>query len=617
MAIGPHSFHVPVMGTGFTIDTPLRVARFGISSVMSLVDDHLIERIRRHHARLRDLPFEAISSKEPDSRARRISAWLDLVNDLVLAQMTAIRALPFEAGNEKCRYFELLPQDGALAGRYRQMQAMAAGPERRALEAELTAAMVAGSIDCNIMTKLDRAAPATAGETPPGPEQSDAKAALRGFARSRLQASLVLSAGINPALFSYLAEFEDFFRHGDAPPKKAVILKVSDIRSALIQGKVLAKKGVEVKEFRIESGLNCGGHAFATDGELMGPIMGAFQAERGGFPALFEPLLAQAYAAKGLVFPESAQGRRILVTAQGGIGNHAEVLRLVDHYGADATGWATPFLLVPEVTAVDDDTRDQLARATEDDLWVSDVSPLGIAFNNLRTSSSETQKRAAVASGTPGSDCPSGYLRLNSEFDKPLCTASREYLGKKLSALGHASPPTWDEADAEVRALYEKSCICNQLGNGALVSLGIAKPGLAVSVCPGPNIAWFDRRYSLEEMVDNIYGRGESLVPAHRPHFFAKELELYVDHFEKLARAHRPGELKSMRQLESFRQNLLSGIEHYRALCGGKAYPGENLASLAGALDEQSRRLGRIWAGMQPSAAPGGTTYAAAAAATF
>ena len=26
-----HTFHIPVMGTGFTIDTPLRVAKYGIS----------------------------------------------------------------------------------------------------------------------------------------------------------------------------------------------------------------------------------------------------------------------------------------------------------------------------------------------------------------------------------------------------------------------------------------------------------------------------------------------------------------------------------------------------------------------------------------------------------
>ena len=31
-----HNFYIPVMGTGFTIDTPLKVAKYGISSVVSL-----------------------------------------------------------------------------------------------------------------------------------------------------------------------------------------------------------------------------------------------------------------------------------------------------------------------------------------------------------------------------------------------------------------------------------------------------------------------------------------------------------------------------------------------------------------------------------------------------
>lgn len=34
-----HSFHIPVMGIAFTIDTPIKVARFGISSVISIVED--------------------------------------------------------------------------------------------------------------------------------------------------------------------------------------------------------------------------------------------------------------------------------------------------------------------------------------------------------------------------------------------------------------------------------------------------------------------------------------------------------------------------------------------------------------------------------------------------
>ena len=37
-----HDFHIPVMGTAFTIEAaPYKVARFGISSVVSIGDDEL------------------------------------------------------------------------------------------------------------------------------------------------------------------------------------------------------------------------------------------------------------------------------------------------------------------------------------------------------------------------------------------------------------------------------------------------------------------------------------------------------------------------------------------------------------------------------------------------
>src|SRR5690606_5648422 len=104
-------------------------------------------------------------------------------------------------------------------------------------------------------------------------EYSDALSALKGFALSQLKSSVVFSAGLNPRLYSFCEQFPDFFPTENAGPNKKIILKVSDYRSALIQGKFLAKKGLWVSEFRIESGLNCGGHAFATDGLLLGPIL--------------------------------------------------------------------------------------------------------------------------------------------------------------------------------------------------------------------------------------------------------------------------------------------------------------------------------------------------------
>ena len=138
--------------------------------------------------------------------------------------------------------------------------------------------MVPGSIDVNIMTKLDKENYRKTEKLPV--EFNDAHAALRGFAQSKLKSSLVLSAGMNPRLYSYIEQFDDFYPDKNGNLKKKVIFKVSDYRSALIQGKFLAKKGIWVSEYRIESGLNCGGHAFASDGSLMGPIFEEFKNNR-------------------------------------------------------------------------------------------------------------------------------------------------------------------------------------------------------------------------------------------------------------------------------------------------------------------------------------------------
>ena len=82
-----HSFHIPVMGTGFTIDTPLKVAKYGISSVISLVDDVLIEQMRKFHCQQAGEPYEMITDQDEDHRARRITSYLNLMDRLVKKQV--------------------------------------------------------------------------------------------------------------------------------------------------------------------------------------------------------------------------------------------------------------------------------------------------------------------------------------------------------------------------------------------------------------------------------------------------------------------------------------------------------------------------------------------------
>jgi hypothetical protein len=129
-----HSFHIPVMGTGHSADTPIRVAPFGISSVISLVDDLLLEKLRKYYTETYDLQYSKIAANEEDGRAKRITAYLNVVHEIVQKKMEEIRQQPFFENNNKQRYFELLPEDSMLKQKYSQLLKMEAGDERNDLE---------------------------------------------------------------------------------------------------------------------------------------------------------------------------------------------------------------------------------------------------------------------------------------------------------------------------------------------------------------------------------------------------------------------------------------------------------------------------------------------------
>lgn len=583
------------MGTGHSIDTPIRVAPFGIDSVISIVDDLLVERIRKYYAGEYDLAFESIPRSAEDGRARRITAYLNTVDEIVRRKLEELRNEPFFSENDKAKYFEMLPDGSTLRKGWEQLKTMAPSLDREALEQKLTSMMRPGAIDVNIMTKLDRLLNSNEGK-PMSPEFSDANAAFRGFAKSNLSASVVLSAGFNPRLFAYMGEFRDFYRDAAGNLKKKIILKVSDFRSALIQGKFLAKKGLEISEFRIESGLNCGGHAFASDGQLLPYILREFHQKKDQLAQTFQPLIDSFYESMGWEYPESARQEKPLVTVQGGIGTAGENERMLHKYGMDRTGWGTPFLLVPEATPIDRPTLELLKKAGEDDLYLSGASPLGVPFNNVRDSGSHKWIEEQASKGKPGSKCPKGFLQFNTEFtEEPICTASSEYQVLKLAEIDRSG---LDEAEQQKHRseVLEKACLCSHLGNGSLIALGIIEEGRGPqAICPGPNLAWFNRTYSLREMVDHIYGRGPSLVPAHRTHMFAKEMAMYVDYIAQQITITDPDDPKGVKRIRTLRDNLMESMDYCAEIADGEAYGDENLASLAEAVLTERVRLDALF----------------------
>jgi hypothetical protein len=563
------------MGLAYTIDSPIRVAKYGISSVISIIDDDLIEKMSAFYSNKFDIPYQEITQKIHDYRAERITSYLNLVDKIVKDKFENFKNELAESKLALENYIAMLPNKSEIKkGLQNLMDDGVAFKEniKNFLENNLSA----GDIDVNIMTKIDKEN--FIKEEQLDTEFNDAHASLRGFANSTLTSSVVLSAGMNPRLYSYFESFDVFFPDVNNHLNKKIILKVSDFRSAMIQGNFLAKKGLWVSEYRIESGLNCGGHAFATEGYLLGPILEEFKDKKEQLIQSAHDLMVKALTIKGKHVPEKPL--ELKITVQGGVGTAEEHDFLLDHYEVDSVGWGTPFLLVPEATSVDVATRKLLAKAKEEDLYLSHISPLGIPFNTLRGTTNETLKQKRIQESNAGSSCPKKFLALSKEFGaKGICTASKKYQDVKLEELeakrDSFSTETFENAKNKIT---EKSCLCVGLANASYLENGIKIKGQAqgVVICPGPNMAYFDQEVSVSRMVQHIYGNDSVLTETNRPNMFIKELKMYLDYLKnEIATISAEITAGQIKKWNSFKRNLGEGIDYYQSLFLPTIY-GEN-----------------------------------------
>ncbi|MCU7550629.1 hypothetical protein OCK74_16035 [Chitinophagaceae bacterium LB-8] len=591
-----HRFHIPVMGLAYTVDSPVKVARFGIASTISIIEDGLIEMMRRYYYPKIGETYVPITPKEDDCRAKRITDYLNLVNRMVNEQVEKLKTAAFEAGSEIVQYFEMLPEDSKLKQLYVHFIGLQDKEEKEKVEALLRAEIKAGAIDVNIMTKVDKNNLDKAGNVIE--EGSDALASLKGYAKSNLSnSSLIFSAGMNPRLYNYLEKFTEFDAKGLGQFDKKIVIKVSDYRSALIQGKYLAKKGFWVSEFRIESGLNCGGHAFATDGYLLGPIMEEFKNKKEELSAALFQLYNAAVKAKG--GEGFSEPHPIKITVQGGIGTFEEDDFLKRYYNVDATGWGTPFLLVPEATTVDQNTLQLLSKAGQDDIFLSKNSPLGVRFHYLKGTSSDLEKAYRISKGKPGSPCTEKQLVSNTEFTKePICTASLKYQRLKMEQLKSLNLPE-AEYNKQLKALLDKECLCVGLSNAASKKYEVPflKNQDGVTICPGPNIAYFTKIASLAEMVGHIYGRTDLLGQVERPNLFINELVLYINYLVELVEEEgvpEPGS-KRAKYFTDFYKNLQEGVSYYRQLAASSELAPNTAEKMNINLDEAEAELKKFY----------------------
>jgi len=566
-----HTFHIPVMGLAYTIDSPIRVAQYGISSVIALADDDLIEKMRNFYSTKFNIPYEEITQKFHDYRAERITSYLNLVDKIVKEKFENFKTELAESKTALENFMSMLPYTSDIKKGFQNLLDDGIAFKEN-IQNYIETHLFPGEIDVNIMTKLDKDNFLKNEQLPI--EFNDAHAALRGFANSNLASSVVLSAGMNPRLYSYFENFKDFFPNENNELKKKIILKVSDFRSAMIQGNFLAKKGLWVSEYRIESGLNCGGHAFATDGLLLGTILEEFKQKKDQLIQSAHDLMIKALQAKNQHFPENPL--ELKITVQGGVGTAEEHEFLLDEYQVDSVGWGSPFLLVPEATSVDKETRNLLMNAKEDDFYLSNISPLGVPFNTLKGTTNEFFKQKRIHENKAGSSCPKKFLALSKEYDPHgICTASKKYQDIKLEEL-EAKKDTLsaEEFEKSKIKITEKSCLCVGLANASYLENDIKIKGQAqgVVICPGPNLAYFDQEVSLKEMIQHIY-QGKSILRTDRPNLFVKELKMYVDYFRNEIET-ISGEVTAMqiKKWNSFKTNILEGIEFYQRLFSSTFY---------------------------------------------
>lgn len=559
--LSDHTFHIPVLGIGYSVDAPVKVAHYGISSVVSLTDHWLIEKMRKYYCEKEKEPYTEITGH--DKISNKITEYLNLIERIVAKNFENLKNSPFEPGSEIVKYIELLPDTSVLKKSYLDIQKITDPKIKKQQEDWLRTQLKPGSIDVNVMTKLD-----SPNFNPDGSQMSqeynNAHVALRGYGESNLSSSIVFSAGMNPRLYTYLEQFKDFYPDTNGVIKKHIILKVSDYRSALVQGKILAKKGLWISEFRIESGLNCGGHAFATDGYLLGPILEEFKKNKEALYKELQDIYTNALKEKNIVLTETPSTK---YTVQGGVGTTEEHQFLLRYYEMDSVGWGSPFLLVPEVMNVDEETLELLCNGKEEDYYMSDASPLGVKFNNFYPISMDTENRKHTKSDNPGFSCLKGVLAFDTTYsEKPICTASKQYMRLKIQDMEKQG---LDAAQMEIEKekMFKKSCLCVGLSTTTHKFFNFPLERSFVTICPGPNLAYFNRRATLREMVDHIYGRISLIDISTRPNMFVKELSLYVDHLKERFEENKSSLTEKNRQyLSNFRNKLLEGIEYYRGI---------------------------------------------------
>ena len=144
-----HSFHIPVMGIGFSVDSALKVARFGINTVMSLSGNSLHEKLRKFHSEKHGIPYEKITKEVDDFKAKRTTAYLNFLDNQITKTFDNYANSPLQYKGEIEKCIDLLPNNSNLKQEFHNLMEAPLVPSK--IKNWIETNLEVGSIDVNII----------------------------------------------------------------------------------------------------------------------------------------------------------------------------------------------------------------------------------------------------------------------------------------------------------------------------------------------------------------------------------------------------------------------------------------------------------------------------------
>ena len=114
-------------------------------------------------------------------------------------------------------------------------------------------------------------------------------------------------------------------------------------------------------------------------------------------------------------------------------------------------------------------------------------------------------------------------------------------------------------------------------------------------MCPGPNLAYFDKEVSLLEMVRHIYGNANVMTDPNRPNLFVKELKMYVDYLKNdIKNISTEVNASQVKKLKAFKSNLFEGIAFYQDFFANTHYFQNSINEIQKQLEYYSNELSGV-----------------------